>query len=107
MPGAFSKTQLVQTYLIATVSGVALQKDYEELSIDATFPGVTQFLSRQMNMPASCTEGVTPISNPSGFSVSADARLQTGGGYQLLGRVGQSTQGKVLTGTGYKLRVRK
>lgn len=102
---AFSKDQLLQTYLVGTAENINIDQPTLNLSITENFPGLTNNLAVNYSLPASCTKGPTYPSTP-GFRSNLGSGVATGTGIRLIGHVGRVDSAQELTGTGIKLRAR-
>lgn len=105
MTGAFSAHQLLNTYLVGSVSNLNLDSDEVVVEITASFPGEANHLAAQMALPATCTASIQQ-SYRSGFRVTAGRETLTGTGLILKARAGSTLESKELTGTGYILKVK-
>jgi hypothetical protein len=105
MGTAFSKDQLLQTYLVGSTSGVTIDQPTLNLTITESFPGLTSNLAVTYSLPTSCTKLPTLPAFP-GFRTNAGHGVATGTGIQLIGSVGRPNSAQDLTGTGIKLRAR-
>lgn len=92
---------LKSTYLIGSKTGVSLLNDVETVEIVVDFPGLANTLASQLNVPASCTPGLTP--NKKGFHVSVAAGTASNAIYQLRGRIGRPQSGTTATSISHKL----
>ncbi len=92
---------LRSTYLVGSKTGVSLVNDNETIEILLNFPGLSNHVASQLNVPATCTPGLAPSST--GFYVSSASGKSSNGTVQLRARIGRPQTGTLATGTGYKL----
>ncbi len=96
-------SQIADTYLVGESANVYIDGGEMSVTINGTFPGVSQNIAQTLSLPASCTASST--SGPTNFSVSAGAQTMTGTGFNMTARAGKPMK-QVLTGTGFKMIVR-
>ena len=96
-----SATHLLNTYVVASATGVDMMNDVTVVELTADYPGDSNHIAQQFSLPASCTASVGGSGSPR-FYVSVDQRVATGGGIKLLGGVGRPARG-VASGGGIKL----
>ena len=101
-----SSSLLASTYLIGSAKNVDINSDTVNLTITATFPGLSQNIAQQLSMPASCLPAAPSyqylglsVSSAQGKAISADASIK------MEARIGRTQSAEVLTGTGYRLKV--
>lgn len=107
LTSSFSTSQITNTYLVASQEHVDTTTD-TTVDLTVNFPGLTQHLVQQLQLPSSCA-GTTAdsSSNPYHFQFTASEGTATDGtNYKLKGRVGALQEDKILSGTGYNLYVR-
>lgn len=101
MTSSFAQAQLKDIYLVGTTTADFVA-DTTEVDISAVFPGLVNNVAVSNAMPATCT-AVSVKTKPTDFEISAGAKFaieqgQTAAtGYKVIGRVGSSAIGKVLT----------
>lgn len=92
-------------YLIGSVPSIDLEKETETVNISTTFPGEGSSLYVTNSYPGSCLP--TPVNVASNYQISPAYGVSTGGGYVVHARVGRTTDGVVLTGSGIILKVKE
>ncbi|MBY0314017.1 MAG: hypothetical protein K2Q26_00740 [Bdellovibrionales bacterium] len=81
---------LYSIYRIGVVNSVNLVNATEVIPIEIEFPGITQHVVKQYNLPVACALGTAPSeANSSGFYVSTSQQTSSAIGYKLEARVGQ------------------
>jgi hypothetical protein len=105
MGRSFSSTLLPRLYLIGEASGVSLQNAVEDVTINASFPGLTMTIAKQLNLPSSCTVAGGTGSSPS-RALSSGGGVAAGAGMRLTASVGRPAPGSVATGGGYRLKAK-
>lgn len=98
-----SAAQLSNVYFLGSATKSILNA-VEDITIQATFPGVAQTLSVANSYPASCAPAAPPQPK-SGFGIANAAQTATGGGMKMTARAGAMT-GTTLTGGGMKLKTK-
>lgn len=103
MGQVLTPAQLLNTYLIGTVSNLTIEGTEQIVEITAVFPGVANYLAQTMAMPATCTVAANPIGPNPKFSVSSGMQMAVGTGVKLKARLGAAAPAQTLTGSGHKL----
>jgi len=104
---SFAGLDLASLFLVGTQQNLDLSQDTQTVTIDVQFPGLTQHIGQQMNLPSSCVAQERTI-NKVGFSIN------TGSGFathsvngnpviQLKARIGLPYAGQMATGPNIKL----
>lgn len=102
MSGNLSGQRSKDTYLVGTKTGVDTVDAVTTVTVQATFPGMTNHLASQLSMPTSCfpTLAATPM-----FRIRSSAATVTDGStIYLRGRVGSLSEAGVATGGSYVLK---
>lgn len=95
--------QILNTFKVGSVSNVDMTAEVTEITITASFPGLSNTIAQELALPTSCSSSSTAGAGPPGFSISSGRSAATGTGYTLLGGFGKPVNGQVATGTGFKL----
>lgn len=125
-----SGAALAQTYLVGSVSGIALQNEVETVSIPINFIGIDNNIAKHLQLPETClptvsnpvpSPGTTPSPSPgtspspspgtipgvavfpSTKRISNAAGVSAGSGIRLSGRINGAAPGVVATAPGIKL----
>ena len=101
----FTNEQLPYLYLVGSSGNVPITADDTNVTINATFPGVTQNVAEQLSMSPKC-KSAARLTSPTPFSISAGAQALTGSNVNMKLRIGSPAEAKVLTGTNARLIVR-
>lgn len=102
MGKVFAAADLPKLYNLGSTSNVAIRNAVEDVTITASFPGLSQTVATTNSMPASCGAIAAP-SAPANQRVSTAAGVAVGGGIKLVGRIGD-VKGTTLTGGGVRLK---
>ncbi|MGE4132929.1 MAG: hypothetical protein AB7F86_14910 [Bdellovibrionales bacterium] len=100
---ALTDSQLQNTFIVGTADNVDMSSDVVDVTIDASFPGLTQHIAQVLALPLTCSAAVGD--NPPGFHVSAGEMTATGTGLILKGRVGRAVA-NVASGGGITLKAK-
>jgi hypothetical protein len=99
-----AESRLGSTYLLGATENVTLAKDEEEVTIQASFPGVTQHLPRQLSMSTACISAAD-ASMPSavagglpGYYQSLAAGTVSNGTVSVRARIGRTVSGTTASG---------
>lgn len=95
--------QLDDVYMVGETSNVYVDGANMAVTINGTFPGVSQNIAQTFSIPSSCI--ASNSAGPTSFSVSAGAQTMTGAGFSMTARAGKPMN-QTLTGAGFKLIVR-
>jgi hypothetical protein len=102
---AFALDQLGSMYIVGTASNISTSENDTVVTIDATFPGLTQNIAEQLSMSPTCRAAAREsIPNPN--SISAGAQTLSGTGVVMSARAGKPAQAIELTGTNVRMIVR-
>ncbi len=96
-------TQISDTYLVGESSNLYVDGADMSVTINGTFPGVSQNIAQTLSLPVSCL--ASSSSGSSNFSISAGAQAMSGAGVSLSARAGKPKK-QYLSGGGFTLIVR-
>lgn len=102
MGKTFAAADLPKLYNLGSTPNIAIRNAVEEVTITASFPGLTQSLLATNSLPSSCGAVAAP-STPPKQRTSAASGVAIGGSIKLIGRVGD-VKGTALTGGGIRLK---
>lgn len=102
-----SPTQVVATYKIGSVINVDMMADETHITIDASFPGLSNNYAMENSLPAFCSSGAAGPGGPALGQISSAQMAVSGSGVKLVGRVGGAWSNQVLTGSGVTLKVKQ
>ncbi len=102
MSKVFAPSQLSKLYYLGAAANVGIHADTVDVTINASFSGVSNTLASQNNYPASCGVASEPTTIPR-FHVSSGSQIATGGAMKLSARVGSPTNNPSASGGGMRI----
>lgn len=102
MVAPFSPTQLSKLYYLGAAINVGLHSDIVDVTINASFTGLTSTVANQNSYPASCIIADNNQTVPR-FHVSNGAQTATGGTMKLSARIGKPASGPAASGGGMRI----
>lgn len=100
----FAAAEMANIYFVGTSDPLNLSKPIEEVTINVSFPGVSQTLASTRGYPASCSLAGAH-NQPTPYSVSSAAGVASNASYQMRARVAGEPVA-VLSGGNFKIVVK-